>query len=176
MLLHYLQLFRLLVISGRYGGGKTALAVWLAYQLSYPRILSNISLSLPGYKFIADCGNSFVDVASDVSDCVVVYDESWLDLGLGASFSKVRDYLSFLRKRNQVLLLPSVLPLSRTVRVFECSRVFNGLMFGIPLWLYQYRVSSFGDSGKYFFWFPSRVFKFYDTREYPGSWRLYERI
>lgn len=181
MFLHYLRLFRVCVVSGRYGGGKTSLAVKLALDLSYPFVASNFSLRLPGYSFV-DEASSFHDIASSLSSVVIIYDEAWQDLGLGASPRAVRSYLSYLRKRDQILILPSVLPLVRQVQVLQAWRHFNGMVFGLPLWWYKYRlaVSEFRnkrDVFSFYWWFPSRVFSFYDSREIPSSeWYVYERV
>jgi hypothetical protein len=125
---------------------------------------------------------TFREAADHVRDVVFIYDEADADLGVSASPQVVRSYTSYLRKRNQVLLLPSVQTLCRAVSGFRVVRTLNCLLFGLPLWLYQWSVDlgvGYGkkrfETGSYQFWRPSRVWGWYDHREEPGdTWYVYD--
>lgn len=182
MLLRYTALFRVLWLTGRYGGGKTSLALHLADLLiregSQHRIATNAKLLAPWVQ--VGESDSFGDLMeSGLQDACLIFDEGWLDLGTGASPRQVRQYLANLRKINCVLLVPSVLPLVRDLRVLTVEREFNAMTFGLPLWLYRYRLAMGttrkGEEGRFWWWNPSRVFGWYDSGEVPGGvWRVYE--
>jgi len=172
--LRYLTLFRTCWISGRYGGGKTALAIWLSLELvkrGYAdKIVTNTELT-----FMQPSDTIRADQCHEVQDCAVILDEAWLLLPQGASNKQSQEWLAYLRKNNQHILLPSVLPLARQVSNFIVERWFNGLAVGLPLWGYSYQLKAAG-IGKQkaemasFYWYrPSRVFKLYDHTARPGD-------
>jgi hypothetical protein len=179
MLLRYAELFRVVWIGGRYGGGKTSLAVQLAVDLvqagAVGRIAANLHLS-PPWRVCSEYA-CFSDLMQAEEGLAIVFDESWSELGLGAPPGKVKEYLAFLRKKRSVLLLPSVIPLSRSVRVCQVRRVFNGFAFGIPLWLYSVQTDIGGrrpESYRHWWWYPDRSWGLYDHREFPSlDWRVY---
>lgn len=175
MLYAYVKTFRTIWLAGRFGGGKTSLAVALALSLvrdgSCKFIASNVALTVGELVRKADAQE-----IRDVRDCAILLDEAWSVLGTG--FDKnARDWLAYLRKRNQYLLMPSVLPLARCVRTLTVERRFNGLIFGLPVWAYRWRLSSgTGDEkGTYLWWRPKRIFGAFDTLGEPGDeWGIYE--
>lgn len=162
-ILNYARNYRVCYIGGRYGGGKTALAFRLAYELclrfEFRYILSNVSsiwCTPPDRVVLRD---GFVDA-------VIVLDEGGMFLDDAAS---ARQWLAFLRKINVVLLVPSVLPPSLVMRRLSVQRLANFDAFGVPLWYYGVRL----DAGiikvrDAFFWlFPSEIYGIYDTRGMP---------
>lgn len=167
--------FRTLWIDGRYGGGKTALAVWLATLICRggyaDKIVSNTPLNLPLVDKLQER-----DVY-DVKFAVLLLDEAWRYLGKGKS-RNIDDWLGYLRKYDQVLLLPSVRPLAADLRSLQALRTMNWQVLGIPLWQYSYMVDD-GTGGlrravkrskkerrgrvfEWSFWQPQRVFGLYD--------------
>lgn len=184
MLELYASLFRTCWIDGRYGGGKTLLAIALAERLiasgTASGIVSNTPLMLPGAAEPA-IFDEFSEVTETVENAVIIYDEAWQDLGMGASPGAVRQYMAYLRKQNLILLMPSVLPLSRQVRVLRVWREFNGLPFGLPFWIYRYKIEGTPVAGRkrdkwdvFWLWNPRRLFKYYDHLARPDNcWYYY---
>lgn len=172
--IRYLTLFRTLWISGRYGGGKTALSVWLALELVKQGYASSIVTNTE-LLFASPVDVLRADQIHDMQDCAVILDEAWLLLPMGASSGKVQEWLAYLRKNNQHVILPSVLPLARQVSNFVIERSFNGMGIGLPFWLYTYqlRSASIGkskpDTGRFMWYKPSRSFGLYDHRARPGD-------
>lgn len=172
-ILHHTSLFRVVQISGRYGGGKTSLSVALAMQLVKSghahTIVSNVPLS-----FEADATIQRSDV-SDIHDAAIILDEAWLELGQGVDNRKIRDWLAYLRKNNQYILLPSVLPLARIVSTFTVEREYSLTPLGLPLWIYQWRLNIGSSSnrnrnvGRFYWWRPSSIFPFYDHTYKPSE-------
>lgn len=174
----YVRLYRMLWLSGRFGGGKTSLAIALAQALcakGYARfIASNIPLFFGREIRRVDIkGLRAVDAAGlpVVRDTVIILDEAWQHLGERKGHA-ADDWLAYMRKANNFLLMPSVLPLAKVVQQLTCARFFNGMVFGIPLWLYWWRLGKTGkgvdgDKGRFWWWHPAKVFALYDHSGVP---------
>lgn len=180
MFYDYCRLFRVCWFSGRYGGGKSLLAVrtafWLVEHNYAVSIVANMSLSLPGFDLVRE-----TDLAGvrKIENAAIVFDEAWLDVQGGADRKVLSDWLAFLRHRNQFLLMPSVLRLKQQMSFFRVSRLFNFLPLGVNLWLYEFHVSNAGvkERGK-FFLSPKRWFGSYDSepkKVQKGVFWVYER-
>lgn len=177
-MLNYTWLYRMVWLSGRFGGGKTSLAVWIAQwlcQKNYARyIASNIKL-LVGKEVAVVSAPELRRVTCEgpvYRDTVILMDESWTTLGKGAGRKQVVDWLAYMRKGNNFLVMPSVLPLVSEVGVLRVERVFNGMGFGLPLWLYRWYLGDHhkgGDRGWYVFMQPASVFGLYDTSAIPSE-------
>lgn len=172
-LLHYVTLFRTLWLSGRYGGGKTALAVHLAFMLCKndyaENIVSNIELAGTPTAILTR------DQLFDLRDCAMVLDESWLMLGQGTSNSKVQEWLAYLRKSNLYMLLPSVMPLAKQVSHLVVERELSLMPLGLPLWIYRWRLTTGGTTkraqqlGRVYWYKPASVFNLYNHEDRPGE-------
>jgi len=177
-MLEQLALFRSCWFSGRYGGGKTLAAVWTAVQLlnagKVERIISNIPLNLP----VVGVPMSERDVR-DSRNAAIIIDEAWVLLATGL-WKEARDWFAFLRKRNQYLLLPSVLPLTGITRTFRCERRWAGSQLGFDIWLYSWIIDygelSVKGSQRGSFWLrsPSRIYHIYDHGGEPGDFTCYD--
>lgn len=163
-------LFRTCWLSGRWGGGKTALAVELALRLFMTDrvqfIVSNVPLSVSPILEIPP------DEVPELRSSVIIMDEGWQYLESGA-WKKAKDWIAFLRKRGQYVLIPSVLPLTTYVRKLSCERTFNGLPSGIPVWWYRYEISN-GENraprtGSFVWVRPDRIFGLYDHKHEPSD-------
>lgn len=169
--------YRSVWLSGRPGGGKTLLAVVLAYELVacgfLTRIVANFPITFPGWRG-RKCD---VDPAS-VVDAAIILDEAWAEVGLGAE-GALKRWMAYPRKNNQVFLYPSVLPLTKSLHMFRVNRVFCGTKFGLPFWTYRYRLDV-GErkplAGNFFLWTPSRYFGMYDSFAKPEGWKVYEPV
>jgi hypothetical protein len=146
--------FRVVTIVGRYGGGKTLLSVAVSKYLLDNGFVSKVVTNFP-------C--SFASPPSvPLVDSAIVLDEAWTTLFPGASHKQIMTYLAFLRKLNNILLLPSVVPLSKRVNVLEVVRYLNCEIFGLPLWIYRWRLRATGERGYFALLFPFRYYNLYD--------------
>lgn len=177
-MLNYTWLYRMVWICGRFGGGKTALAVYIAQWLcrkGYARyIASNIRLGFGRELRSVSAGDlrHYDCNGPTFRDMVILMDESWQVLGKGASRKAVIEWLAFMRKGNNFLIMPSVLPLVQEVNVLKVERMFNGLVLGLPGWLYRWSLGDYrrgGDRGHYWFSNPQQVFGLYDTTQIPSE-------
>lgn len=163
ILMGYLRNFRIVHLAGRYGGGKTALAFRLAYELlssgDFRWCLSNIPC-----VFADD--PSRVDVRDGRVDAVVVLDEGGIFLKTTYDIDK---FIAYLRKLNIVLLIPSVLPPSSRATFLSIERIFNGWSLGLPVWFYGYtlRYGRAAFNGWFAWWGPHEIFGLYNTLAYP---------
>jgi hypothetical protein len=177
----YLTLFRTLWFAGRYGGGKTALAVYMAAQLVIERYATTIVSNLP-----LDLGVDGVTIKrgdiSGIKDAVLLLDEGWQELEIGSSAKAVKAWLAYLRKDNLHVLLPSVHALAREVSNYTIERKWNLLVFGLPYWVYQWRLITGHHSKKdvsmgwLYLHKPQRIFGSYDHEYRPDGerWFVYE--
>lgn len=151
--------YRVVWLSGRFGGGKTSLAVWLAAWLvknGYARrLVSNIPI----------VGRTDPPPVP-INDSAVLLDESWMYVD---SWEDVKAYAAFLRKANLYLLLPSVWAPHSRLRILECHRVFNGAVLGLPFWVYRWSLgmASISEKGYFMLWRPEKCFGLYDTEYIP---------
>lgn len=177
-MLNYCWLYRMIWICGRFGGGKTSLGVQIARWLTskgYARyVASNIQLNVGTVvRVVSPADLRRYDCKGPVfRDMVILFDEAWQNLGKGASRKEIISWLAFMRKGNNFLIMPSVLPLVQEVNVLKVERFFNGMALGVPVWLYRWNLGDHrkgGDRGWYMFSNPSQVFGFYDTTAIPSE-------
>jgi len=178
VLLDNLSMFRSLWLMGRFGGGKTSLAVYLTLMLAdqgkIKRIVTNITLNIGIEPTPVDQHG-----VMEITDSVMLIDEAWEWLGTG-QWKEAKSWFAFLRKRNQYLLLPSVLPLTSITRVFRIERTRSLSQLGIPLWRYSWTIdngelsTTKAKSYTWSWWYPNKIFPFYLHGEVPGDWRVYE--
>jgi hypothetical protein len=171
MVIDFLVQFRWLWIAGRPGGGKTSLSIYLADLLIKGNYANKIAINTPliGYEPML-----VVESPRDVvgfENCVIILDEAWLYIGQGASRKDVNPWLGFIRKGNNYLIAPSVLPLTKDFNVFRVSRRFNWMQLGAPVWQYQWNLDSptDKDKGRWFWWNPAQVFGLYDHKAKPDE-------
>lgn len=153
------KMFRMVWIGGRYGGGKTSLAMRIAYEL--------LESGFCRYMLFNN-GCVWKNEPQDVklinkrADAVIVLDEG----GLFIRDSRDAEvFQAALRKINVIVILASVAPPATRMKVLRCQRVMNLGAFGFPVWVYQYDLSYMAQKEKgTFFWYkPSEIFGIYDT-------------
>ena len=152
--------FRLCWLRGRFGAGKTALAVVMLARLlaegHVEQVVGNIPLS-------------FSTVAkSPLKNAGILLDESWIYL---ESRRDVVDYAGFVRKFNHYLLLPSVFPIHNRLSFFFVQRLFNGYTVGLPFWAFEWGIRDkvVKEKGVFLLWRPSAVFGHYPTNYVAGD-------
>lgn len=150
--------FRVVKISGRFGGGKThfgfALAAWLLSTGRVNHVFTNVPcvFSTPAF--------------SPAVDLAILLDESWQYL---EGREDVMSYAAFLRKFNHYLILPTVFPIHRRLDFLNVQRVFNAQIVGLPLWIYRWSLSmgKIRESGIFGVYNPGALYGLYDTEYVP---------
>jgi len=168
--------FRVVQISGRYGGGKTALAVHWSRRLSQEGyiayVCANIPLALP---VVAE----YVERPRNLSYTCYIVDESWQYLALDASAAAIKKELAYLRKYGNYMLLPSVIPLTKHISSFpSVSFVFSfSRLFNLHWWVYYWQVGTGRRSINGYWWWmnPNSVWGLYDSSYIPvDKWWVYD--
>lgn len=164
-------------IRGFYGGGKTTLALSIADGLIKQGKQRYIATNVP---LNVDIEPEITTRESDVvqlRDAILLMDEAGQYLDWGADAKNLKKWFQFLRKRNQVVLMPSVIPPIKYASQFTAQRLFNGLMMGVPVWVYRWRLNVYDikDKGLYAWWNPASIFGLVDTDYEPGEeWFIYD--
>jgi len=123
--LRLLRDYRVAWLAGRYGSYKTALSVMICIEYLERGWVDYAVGNFPAAPF-TDWGR-----IPELRDVIVVLDEggNWLN---DKSFNEVT---AFLRKRNIVLLIPSVQPPNLKARTLNLQMVFNANSLGID-WIF----------------------------------------
>lgn len=146
--------FRLCWIGGRYGSGKTSLAVRLAIEFLHRGWARYIVANFP--SVVSD------DIQSiPPRDAVVILDEAGVFLR-DADLDRITAYL---RKFNITLLLSSVIPVSQRARTLNIQRLLNYSALGVPMWHYSAQLDYMRVRELLYlqWWRPSEVHGLYDT-------------
>jgi hypothetical protein len=162
--------YRVCWLMGRYGAGKTSLAVIMAAKLlaesRVDYVVSNIPLS-----FSTPVEGKFIPTPPDgekIKNAGILLDEAWIYI---ENRQSVVDYAAFVRKQNHFLLLPSVFPVHARLSYFYVQRVFNAYTLGIPAWVYQWNINNKGikERGHFAVYNPISVFGHYPTDFVPAD-------
>lgn len=171
----YLHGFRCVICQGAWGSGKTAVAVEVALRLRVRGhvnwIVSNVPLVFTPVAQIT------VAEVPLVTDAAVIMDEGWMYLESG-EYKRAKNYIAFLRKRRQYLIVPSVMNVTSYLKWLTLERSFNGLPMGVPIWRYRWAVYGTDKEvprreGSVNFMFPQRVFQFFDSTAEPEEGVFY---
>lgn len=177
MVIDFLVQFRWLWLSGRPGGGKTSLGIYLANLLVKLGYAQRIAINTP---LLGLEPSAIVQTPAEVhtyEHCAIILDEAWLYIGKGAQRKEINEWLGYIRKGNNYLIAPSVLPLCNDFKVFQVQRQFNGLQLGLPFWRYIWKLDTGveKDKGAWVWWNPAQVFGSYDHRAKPEQqYYIYE--
>ena len=163
-IMRYITEHRIIHIDGRFGGGKTALAMRLALEL-----VENY-----GFRYIF---TNFNCVFNDVLDAVELREDKYVDAVLildeaGVFLNKKSDWDdwdAFPRKLNVVILAPSAKSLPSTSQIMTIERIANYQPVLIDMWRYEaYQTSGRKKySYKFDWWFPHEIFGLYSTDATP---------
>jgi len=157
---------RILWLRGRTGGGKTSLAFRLSYELmldyEYRYMLSNVK------NVWTDKPDWVVMRNGKHMDTILILDEAGEFV---QSQSQADQWVGYMRKLNNILMLPSTRPPHSSVRFLSVQRLFSFGVIGIPLWIYKWTLDN-GDqseTGKFGWYKPSEIYGVFDTFGYPDS-------
>lgn len=150
--------YRTCWLRGAYGTGKTALSCIIAAELYRQELIDNVISNIP----IAGA----IPPVAPLFRSAIIIDESHLFMD---DWKAAKRYLTFVRKADLYILMPSVFPVNVRIRLFSVQRVFNGFLFGLPLWVFEWRLNDGASSekGKFAVWRPNDVFGVYDTNAIP---------
>lgn len=161
-----MKTFRVVHVAGRFGGGKTAVAFRLAYELYQQGFVRHIVSNVQSVW--GDDPASIVLRDGIAADTAVILDEGgmFLDYGYDA-----KQWLAYLRKLNIVLIIPSVIPPAHKLKFMQVKRVFNAETVGLPMWVYRVDLTDGVTKEKdFFYWLrPSEIYGIYDTQGFPSD-------
>lgn len=155
--------YRLCHIDGRFGGGKTALAVRL-----FPEFARR------GYRMISNTACVWSDSTDDIQmdEAGMLHAYIMLDEG-GLYFAEkddAKELVSYAAKMDLVYVLPSFEQPHRRLKVITVQPVKNWRSIGLPLTMYQYRLKSgmAEDKGTFFWYGVDEIYGVY-SRQDPGE-------
>lgn len=162
--LYAVRTYRIVNITGKTGGHKTALAFRVAYDL----LTSGFSRYC-----ISNVRNIWRDLAEDIQpngcrmDTVIILDEG----GLFLDGPQAKAFQTALRKLNCVVLIPSVAEPSSRLKSLTVWCESQFFWAGIPLLYYKWRIRNAGtrSESSFFWWKPKEIYGCYDTEHYPRS-------
>lgn len=162
-ILGVLDMYRLIWISGRFGGHKTALAFQIA-----KRYLEK------GYKLATNSRSVWADPFDTIQlndknqlHSVVILDEGGLYFKTGRQVEQIAAYAA---KMDVVYIIPSFWPPTKAAQIINIQPVVSLKASGIPAIIYKWRVDigSFKDKG-FFIWLnPQEIYGTY-SRQDPGD-------
>lgn len=161
--LQMIKAYRLIWISGRFGGGKTSLAFEIARNYAED-----------GYKIVTNSKSIWAENIQDHGidenghlNSVVILDEGGIVFKRNTQAEQIAAYAN---KMDIIFLIPSFWPPARKFRVLELQPIWNLTGIGIPYIQYQWRVSvgGFKDEGSFGWLFPQNIYGVY-SRQDPGG-------
>jgi hypothetical protein len=164
LFMEYVRLYRSVWFSGRLGGGKTSLAVYVAKQLAKEgyKIISNIRVD----------GAIRVPAPEDFSRAVIILDEAADFLDAYEFRNDLIASFKYLRHFDLICLFPCTDKIHARLRKLIVERVFRFeslLPLPFPIWLYRFWVGpdkwrKKESIGSYFVFVPPRgLFGAYDS-------------
>ena len=159
------RLYRSVYFSGRYGSGKTALAVATAryFQRRGYKFISNIPVWDSRRLFRRD---------EDIKKSVILLDEAAEVLDAYDSKSKkLLEAFRYLRHNDVIVLLPCVDLVQKRMRKMVVRRIFDAspILFGIwPIWIYGFWVEGIDKPLGHLIWIPDPEDFWYES-EHSGT-------
>lgn len=158
-----LDMYRLIWISGRFGGHKTALAFQIA-----KRYLEK------GYRLITNSrcvwADDWENVELDENDkvhAVIVFDEGGLYFKSGRQVEQIAAYAA---KMDCVYIFPSFFPPTTLAQIVNIQPVVSLKATGLPVIIYKWtvKIGQFKENGWFFWWNPKEIYGIY-SRQDPGE-------
>lgn len=158
-----LDMYRLIWISGRFGGHKTALAFQIA-----KRYLEK------GYRLATNSRCVWSDPLENITldhnnklHAVCILDEGGLYFKSGRQVEQIAAYAA---KMDVIYIIPSFWPPTRAAQVVNIQPIISLKATGLPIIIYKWKVSigGFKENGWFFWWNPSEIYGIY-SRQDPGE-------
>lgn len=162
-ILGVLDMYRLIWISGRFGGHKTALSFQVA-----KRYLNK------GYRLVTNSKSVWADDLEDVHlnehnqlHAVVILDEGGLYF---KSSRQVEQIAAYAAKMDVIYIFPSFWPPTKSAQVVNIQPVVSLKATGLPIIIYKWMVNigGFREKGWFAWWNPSEIYGIY-SRQDPGN-------
>ena len=162
--LYLLRVYRIVNITGKTGGFKTALAFRLSWDILETKFCRYL---------VSNVRNIWRSTAEEVIpddhnrlNTVIVLDEGGLFLD---DPTHAKAFQTALRKTNSVVFIPSVASPSNRLKAVTVWLSFQFYWCGLPLLVYQWVLRNAGtrDQGFFLWWGPEEIFGIYDTAHYP---------
>lgn len=162
-ILGILDSYRLIWISGRPGGHKTALAFMIA-----KRFLES------GYRLVTNSRSVWADDLKDVDldhnnhlHSVVLLDEGGLYFKASRQIEEIASYVA---KMDQIFIIPSFWAPAKIAQAINIQPVVSLKATGLPIIVYKWRVDvgATKDKGIFFWWDPKEIYGVY-SRQDPGE-------
>lgn len=157
-----LDMYRLIWISGRVGGHKTA----LAYRIAQDYLEK-------GYRLISNNKSVWADDPEKIElidghlKAVILMDEGGLYFKSGRQVEQIASYLA---KMDMMIIFPSFWPPARVAQIVNIQPVISLKPSGLPVIIYKWsvQIGSFRDKG-WFAWInPQEIYGIY-SRQDPGA-------
>lgn len=162
-ILGVLDMYRLIWISGRFGGHKTALAFKIA-----ERYLER------GYRCVTNSRCIWADPLHQVQlnennqlHAVVILDEGGLYFKSGRQIEQIAAYAA---KMDCVYIIPSFFAPTKTAQIVNIQPIISLKATGLPIIIYKWVVSigGFKESGCFAWFNPAEIYGIY-SRQDPGD-------
>ena len=162
-ILGVLDMYRIVWISGRFGGHKTA----LAFQIAKTYLER-------GYNLVTNSRSVWADDINDVTlnndnqlHSVVILDEGGLYF---KSSKQIEMIASYAAKMDVVYLIPSFWPPTRSAQIINIQPVISLKATGLPIIVYKWtiKIGHFKDNGWFLWWNPKEIYGIY-SRQDPGD-------
>ncbi|MFC1936776.1 hypothetical protein ACFLYP_03825 [Chloroflexota bacterium] len=156
--------YRLLWMPGKFAGGKSSFAIYLAGLLAKEN----------GYRIITNMWTVWNDDIEEVRllengmlKCVVILDEGGLHFKSSAQIEQIAAYAS---KMDCIYIIPSFFPPTPKAQVVTVQPVYSLKAAGIPAIRYEWqvRVEGWRDQGTFWWWWPYEIYGVY-SRQHPGT-------
>jgi len=158
-----LDMYRLIWISGKFGGHKTALAFRLAEDYLKK-----------GYRLITNNKTVWADNMNEIDlnennqlHAVLLLDEGGLYF---KSTKQIELIAAYARKMDCIYIIPSIFPPAKIAQIVNIQPVVSLKSTGLPIILYKWtiRIGQYKDNGWFIWWNPSEIYGIYSTND-PGS-------
>jgi len=167
--LELVRAYRLCWMSGKFSGGKTSFALYLAKQFleeGYRLITNNSAIWAEDLREIGLYPSDHPKHANHLR-AVVILDEGGLHFKSGKQIEQIAAYAA---KMDAIYIVPSFFPPARDVQVLTIQPLFSFQSSGVPLIVYRWavRLGGFKEGGWFAWWFPQEVYGVY-SRQDPGA-------
>jgi hypothetical protein len=158
-----LDMYRLIWISGRFGGHKTA----LAFEIAKRYLDKGYSLATNSSCIWADDLDQITLGDNNKLHAVCILDEGGLYFKSGRQVEQIAAYAA---KMDVIYIIPSFWPPTKAAQVVNIQPIISLKATGLPIIIYKWRVSigGFKENGWFFWWNPAEIYGVY-SRQDPGE-------
>lgn len=158
-----LDMYRIIWISGRFGGHKTA----LAYMIAKNYLEKGYRLATNSRTVWADPLDKIQLNESNQLHAVVLLDEGGLYFKSSRQIEQIAAYAA---KMDCIYIIPSFWPPTKAAQIVNIQPVVSLKATGIPIIVYKWtvKIGQFKENGWFFWWDPKEIYGIY-SRQDPGD-------